>query len=381
MRIGIFNNYSDSHSYFSQPKPIGKKKIEIARKRLLKREGGMGNLPGLTHAISVPLKTVGDIKSVYTAVKLKDEDSIFHTILRLFQNSTAYFSAIASVMVYLQRFLPHLGKHIPIGVEMAGAILGLVACAIEAVIEAYDFARASFFRGSTLMSFAKFLIAHHNAQHKNPELFAKELEEKHLPHLLKYLTPKESAKIKEMVRAIKTTRYYSWAITCKDLLETISMASLTRAFAEKYFDEADFAKRISLERIVGIPTCDGLDDRLWVLAHDLANRGVVRKELKEARDIFQYLDDQAFKKQIIHVIGFCTAVITGLAIGLGMFTGVGTAVIISLMVLALLFALSRYAITNGLHSHKGWSFTWTSCLPAPLHEKINAIREKQLKAA
>ena len=191
MSVENIRNYSSSYEYtYFQSTPIDKKKIEIARRRLLTRVGGMGNLPGLSHVLSVPLKAHGDLKSVYTAVKVKDRDSIFHTISRVFQNSTAYFSGIASLIVYLQRIFSDLTRHIPKGVELGGAILGLVSCALEATIEGFDFVRATSFRGSSLMQFAKFLKTHESTLRQDCVSFAKELEEKQLPHIFKYSTRK-----------------------------------------------------------------------------------------------------------------------------------------------------------------------------------------------
>ena len=159
------------------------------------------------------------------------------------------------------------------------------------------------------------------------------------------------------------------------------MASLTRAFADKYFDDVDFAKQLSLERIVGISTCEDLDSELLVLSDYLSNYSCCQEELAAAKDLFQFLDDQAFKKQIVNVLGFCAAIITGVAIALGMFTGIGTVALVTIIALGIALSLARYAYLNGVHSHKGWSFDWKACLPECLQKKIDSQRQKHLAAA
>jgi len=363
--------------------PIAKKnkeKIELARERILLRDGGFSYLPGLTNIVIAPLSIYGDLKSAYTAVKIGDREGTAHTGTRLFQNFLAFWGAAASVLEYEDAIFHNLPVILPKEVAYGSGILGAILCFVEFVIESLALIRTSRFRGSSLMSFAKFLETNQELAKKNPQKFARELQ-KEVEHVQKYLTEDEKEIIENLSQKITGTSLKPLIEMCTQELNQFSMVVLTRAFAAKYFDKHDETKQIKLERRIGVATAVDIEQKLTKLTKRLSESVPMDEAVEKSLKLFSYIDDQAAKKQVVHILGICAAVLVGIAIALTFCSGYGTAVIVGLFVLGTLLSLARYAYLYGVCSHEGWHFDFKACLPELLQKRIDRQREAYLADA
>jgi len=363
--------------------PITKKnkeKIELARERILLRDGGFSYLPGLTNIVIAPLSIYGDLKSSYTAMKIGDREGTAHTGARIFQNFLAFWGAVGTALEYEDAIFHNLPTLLPKEVAYGSGVLGLILCCVEFVIESLALFRSSRFRGSPLMKFAKFMETNQELIKRNPQKFARELQNE-VVKVQEYLTEEEKQTIGSLTEKIAGTSLKPLIEMCTQELNQFSMCALTRAFSTKYFDKFDETKQISLERRIGVATTIDIEQRLTKLRSKLLESVPMNESIEKSIKLFAYIDDQAAKKQVVHVLGIIAAFLIATAIVLTFCSGYGAAVVGGLFVLGTLVSLARYAFLYGVCGHEGWQFDFKACLPECLQKRIDRQREAYLAGA
>jgi hypothetical protein len=355
-------NYTRLLDFNCPSEQRNKEKIELARERILLRDSGFSYLPGLTNVVLAPLSIYDDLKSAYTAVKIGDREGTAHTSARVFQNFLAFCGSAGSVIEYQDAIFHNLPPLLPKQVGYASGILGVILCFVEFIIESIALIRTSIFKDSSLMRFAKFLEKNQNLVTENPQQFSKELK-KELLNIVEHLTDIEKEKFDHLIQGIGDSSFQPLIQMCAKELNQLSVATLTRAFSAKYFDKHDGMKQVTLERRIGVWSCKDLEPKLAKLSAELSEGVPNEVAMNETRKLFQFLDDQALKKQIVHLLGIGAAVLVGVAIALTFCSGYGAAVVIALFAIGTLLSFIRYGYLHGVCNHEGWDFHFKACLP------------------
>jgi hypothetical protein len=359
------------------------------------------NLPGITNLFRAPFGFLENIKAIFKAEKVNDEEAVFENYLRLESNYLNFFRSLSQSVWYIFnagiyfKIISDSFRNALIPLSISVSVFGFIICFIEGILETYELVRTTqFYYKQFPFEIEKIKkLTNFNESKKNLseflEVFQSQLSEETKNEIETFLRKKDFSSIESselltnLVDQIEKQIYLNKLQQLQKRYLQLSPGKLLKienfihnkfpnllpAEQQKKIEnriEAELkTKKNDLIRRVHFWLADEIESNASTIIQDLCQEDSEksRKAKEKAAEIFDHIKIQSHKKLLIHGVGLAAVLITLLGLILA-YIACPFFILITILAIGGILVCARYYLHEGLMNSKGWEFKVKNCIPA-----------------